>query len=716
MKKNIKKDYYYKIMIAFVCLGVSLGITWFTLLCQQDYKNVLTEHGVMYLLKEVLQNDWKRIGITFFTVTIISYFVFYCFLFKSKVLPDYIYRYRYIIALLVLIVGTAFEISGSSIAEWQKFIGGSENGIIFGTSRIMRSDDVFVWTPFAFSQYYGGNDAFSAVSHIIRGTSTNVSIVYGVPSFSIATLFRPMYWGYLILDAAKGLSYMWIFRQLLMLLGAFELAMIITKKDKGLSLAASILISYSSIVQWWFNTSQQADVVTFGCCIIVCFYYFFTTTELWKKILYAVGLYITVGGYILIFYPASQIPVGFIIIVMSIFLLLEDKEKIVFSVKKDIPIIFITVSALAISLGYIVYSSWDVITTTLNTSYPGMRVSCGGGGISLLFRYPELIWDTMNGLDNPYAIVTNVAFFDFFPMGIILAIYMVIKKKDKLLGALLVLQSIFLIYLVCGVPPIVATVTMLGKSSTTAIIWGIGLLNIWMFIRSISMYDVSNIKINVLIALLITTIISVICWKYFKDCMFYGYGIVVSAVLLFASMYFGLVNRRSAMNKKLFLIYCCVICLFSGILVNPIQKGIKEITNNSLIQAINEIDSSDEGLWLVESEAFPVNNAPLLAGAATINCTNTYPDLNRWKSLDTKNESYDVYNRYAHIMIELTEAKTSFELQGNDCFKVNLNYADLSKLDAKYLLTNKIYQDNIEGINFKLLEQQSGYNIYEITY
>ena len=713
MKKNVKIDYY-KLMIAIICFGTSVGTTWFTLICQQNYKNLLTESGVLYLLKVVLQDDWRRICITILAMTIISYCILYWLLFKSKLLLDYIYRYRYIIALVILIVGTVLEISGSSIAEWQKFIGGAENGTIFGTSRIMRSDDVFVWTPFAFSQYYGGNNAFSAISHIIRGTDTNVSIVYGVPSISIATLFRPMYWAYLFLDAAKGLSYMWIFRQLLMLLGTFEVAMIITKRDKGLSCAASILISYSSIVQWWFNTSQQADVVTFGCCIIVCFYYFFITTELWKKILYAIGLYITVGGYILIFYPASQIPVGFIIIVLSIFLLLEDKEMIVFSAKKDIPIIFITVSALVVSIGYIVYSSWDVITTTLNTSYPGQRVSCGGGGISLLFRYPELIWDTMNGLDNPYTIVTNVAFFDFFPMGMILAIYMVIKKKDKLSGALLTLQSIFLIYLVCGVPKCIATITMLGKSSTTAIVWGIGLLNIWMFIRGISMHNTSSIKRNVLITFLVTIIVSCVCWNYFKDCMFYGYGIVISAVLLFGSMYFGLINKRNTINKKLFIVYCCVICLFSGVFVNPIQKGIKEITNNSLIQEINKIDSNDKGVWLVESEAFPVNNAPLLAGAATINCTNTYPDLERWKLLDTENEAYEIYNRYAHIMIELTHEKTSFELQGNDCFKVRLNYGDICKLGVNYLLTNKIYQDNIDGVKMKLLAQQSGYNIYEI--
>ena len=714
MKKNVKTPNYCKIVLIFICFGVSLGITWFTLICQPQYKSIVADNGVLYLINVVLQNSWKKICIIVLVIAMVNFCVLYCFLFKSKVLLDYIYKYRYVIALLILVIGTALELSGSSIAEWQKFIGGSENGTIFGTSRIMRSDDIFVWTPFAFSQYYGGNDAFSSVSHIIRGTSTNVSIVYGVPSFSLATIFRPMYWGYLILDPAKGLSYMWIFRQLLMLLGTFELAMIITKKDKWLSFAASVLISYSSIVQWWFNTSQQADVITFGCCIVVCFYYFFLTTKLWKKILYAIGLYITVGGYILIFYPASQIPIGFIIIVLSVFLLVDDKEKITFSAKNDVPLIIITVCALAGCIGYIIYSSWDVIVTTLNTSYPGQRVSCGGGEISVLFRYPELIWDTINGLDNPYSIAANVTFFDFFPLGILLAIYIWIKKKDKLLAALLIVQSIFLVYLVFGVPEWVATITMLGKSSTNAIVWGIGFVNIWLFIRSISVYDKVSIKTNILISFLFTIIISGLCWKYFKEYMFLGYGIIVSALLLFGSTYWALVNKTSVISKKLFIIYCCVICLFSGFLVNPIQKGIKEITNNSLIQAIDEINSEDEGLWLVESEAFPVNNSPLLAGAATINSTNTYPDLERWKMFDSENSSYDVYNRYAHIMVELTDQKTSFELLENDSFKIKLCYKDIRKLGVKYLLTNRIYEDEIDGI--KMLMQQSGYTIYEIAY
>lgn len=120
------------------------------------------------------------------------------------------------------------------------------------------------------------------------------------------------------------------------------------------------------------------------------------------------------------------------------------------------------------------------------------------------------------------------------------------------------------------------------------------------------------------------------------------------------------------------------------------------------------------GLWLVESEAFPVNNAPLLAGAATINSTNIYPDLERWKMFDSENSSYDVYNRYAHIMVELTDQKTSFELLGNDSFKIKLCYKDIRKLGVKYLLTNRIYEDEIDGI--KMLMQQSGYTIYEIAY
>ena len=69
-----------------------------------------------------------------------------------------------------------------------------------------------------------------------------------------------------------------------------------------------------------------------------------------------------------------------------------------------------------------------------------------------------------------------------------------------------------------------------------------------------------------------------------------------------------------------------------------------------VLQEISKIHESDEqALWIVEGMELPFLNAPIMVGAPTINSTNTYPDLERWRILDKSGKYEKNYNRYAHI-------------------------------------------------------------------
>ena len=49
-----------------------------------------------------------------------------------------------------------------------------------------------------------------------------------------------------------GLSFYWYIRLLAMALGSFELCMIVSNKNKRVSLLGMIIITFSSAVQWWY--------------------------------------------------------------------------------------------------------------------------------------------------------------------------------------------------------------------------------------------------------------------------------------------------------------------------------------------------------------------------------------------------------------------------------------------------------------------------------
>lgn len=146
------------------------------------------------------------------------------------------------------------------------------------------------------------------------------------------------------------------------------------------------------------------------------------------------------------------------------------------------------------------------------------------------------------------------------------------------------------------------------------------------------------------------------------------------------------------------------------------------IEEQKIIHEIKAITKDDDGLWIYESGedlGFPVNNLALMAGAPIINSTNVYPNLERWQQLDPDGSNEDIYNRYAHISINLSDEKNEeiFILESPDLFRVNLKIADLKTLEIDYILTKRnLSMFSEEEIIFRELANENGFRIYEIDY
>ena len=158
----------------------------------------------------------------------------------------------------------------------------------------------------------------------------------------------------------------------------------------------------------------------------------------------------------------------------------------------------------------------------------------------------------------------------------------------------------------------------------------------------------------------------------------------------------------------------CVVGI-AGFFVNPVQNGLGAIADSSQSLAVQQIVNNDpEGKWI--SLNSPHSGQFLIAnGAPTINSVNTYPDLDRWRQIDTQGTYSDVYNRYAHITVVLQGSQpTQFELTAGDAFTLKLNSNDLSTLDVSYIYTDKELSDlEISSNDLTLLASGNGWLIYE---
>ena len=681
----------------------------------------------MYLEWYYFYESGNQIGIYWNTITfpiairmlvlvvVFAIGLYIVFMFYDEI-STFLFKYRFLISAIILIVLVFFKISGSSIVEWANWIGGEKVGKIFGISRISRGDDYAVFTPLAFSQAYNHHGIYPYYSETIRGTMTDTGVIYALPSWNIITLFRPFLLGYLVLGVERGLSFYWVARFIVLFLVTFEFARIWTKDDRGLSCLASVLLTFSAAVQWWFAVNSTAELFIFGQGAVLSFYKYLNT-DIYKKRI-TLGILTAYCGlaYIFVFYPAWQIPVAYVFLAFVIWCIWKNWNKFKFNWKKDGIIICIMIMIMASVLLYFWHMSGQTIISSANTVYPGDRDSIGGGMFWQLFRYGASLFLPITG-ENLYPITVEpemAQIFILFPIGAILSIYVLIKekKKDRLLIVLLIMEVLLVAYCAIPFPTFLAKITLLNRSTSYRVILAIGYLNIIQIGRAIAV-NTNKIskKLAIIFAVIFASVITVMNNYLCAGYMTKLFNIILWTVVLLC-IYF-IIRSYEKYYKRSLIIVMSYFVVLTGIGVNPIQIGCEVIYKNELVKNIYEISKEDDGLWFVEGN-YPLINVPIMVGAPTINCTNVYPDLDKWRLVDTEEKYVDVYNRYAHINAELTDEPTEF-VEGitPDTFLIRLNFEDLKILNVKYLLSQNDYADREEA-GIEKISQVGNFYIYQI--
>lgn len=172
-------------------------------------------------------------------VTLIFIYIGMHFVFKISQMYEFIHKHRYKIACAFLLFVTIFKYSGSSIVEFNNDLIQPNHDdrryhTLLGTSRRIRTDEWATSTTYILSQTQGENK-FSYFNDKLRGTETDMFTVSNSPVADILILGRPFQIGFLLFGADAGLSFYWYARLVAMLLGSYELCLILTNKNKKIS-------------------------------------------------------------------------------------------------------------------------------------------------------------------------------------------------------------------------------------------------------------------------------------------------------------------------------------------------------------------------------------------------------------------------------------------------------------------------------------------------
>lgn len=645
---------------------------------------------------------------------------------------ELIYEYRFVLSFLLLIMLVSFKISGSSMGCWKLFLGDGESGIRLGEPRVWRSDEWGTLTPLCFRQQYNTLGSYNRYSQTLGSILTDNMLVYGQPSWDILTLFRPFYWGYLFFGSERGLSWFWCSRLIVLFLSWFELGMFITDGQKKLSVMLSICVSFAPFLQWWFAINGLVEMLIYGACFVLGSNYLVSRAFNPRKIAVAVGMAVCAVGYVLTFYPTWMVPVAWGFVPLFLWVVIWKFDRNVLRRVDVVPWLLIFVITVA-GLTVLAVTSWDVIKAELNSVYPGNApLSSGGTGLWWMMKYPISLVSrfSMNEL-----IVENSSIICFAPAGFILALWVIIKekKKDPLLILLLGINLFLAWYYCVGIPKWLAKMLLLSFVNSNRGPQVLGFLRLTLFVRAVALKEKAPKRWLAALAAVISSAVPMRLalgfTKYEPGGLRYEYFDTAEKILVvwaILAVVFYLLYRARKSKYTMAVLGVCTVVLASSIWINPVAKGVPEITKSETMQQIRDIVKEDpQAIWLVVDMAYPATNIPAMAGADCLNTTQTYPQKTRWEMLDQEGEYEDIYNRYCHIRASLG-SKTMLELVSTDYVEVTLSPEELKKLNIRYIVSTNDFDEKIaagitniftdSGIEFQKYYEGAQLSIFRCVY
>ena len=647
---------------------------------------------------------------------LVSIFIIFNFIFDYKKIWNFIFKYRYLVGFIIFFILVALGIHiyslndynagiqpGSYVAEAEPF---------WGNNRSIRSDEFLANTPVVLSQSKLG--IFDITNPNVMAANGPILMFPKASSFNISIIGAPNYLGFLFLNTTSGYSFYSLLPYFIAFFSTFEFFLMMTKRNKILSLVGTLLLIFSAQVLWF----TCSNYLSYGFICILLFKKLITSKSIWKKVLFSIIIGWAGACYALLVYPAWQIPFFYLFLLIAIWVVYENRNTLYIRNFFYLPISFLI--AAIITLPAIV-DSLEVINLLSNTVYPGARDSTGGNSWERLFLWSISPFYGVKGSLNT---CEYAQFLCFYPAPIIIGLYQIIKNiKNKNNDLLLLLLVIFAILLnIWNFIPIdiFAKITLLNMSTPQRSQVVVAVTCILILVRWFDCYaGEKQSKVKIVISLILGLLIT--AWSvYVSNSITNDYTGNILAILLtgfFTIILFAVILNNKKINTLLYSILIA-ISIFICATVNPLSMGLGSIYNKPISEEINNISNNNtDGIWIAANANLYQSNFALANGAKIINSVNFYPQMELWKKIDPDLKYKNVYNRYAHFTIYLTNEESKFELLQPDYIRLMLNVNDLEKLQINYILSIEQNLNDFSNnqVTISKIYDEDGSCIYKIT-
>lgn len=262
-------------------------------------------------------------------------------------------------AILLGFVYAGLRLSPSSYAIVLEALGEPDTGLVLGTPRPERGDEYGWHTPLL---------QMSVRSRFARYDVTppfheDLRTLYGLPVLDWGIVFKPNVWGFLFLSPALAYSLYQYSLIALCILG-FTYLFRAQGNSPPISLLAALALFFTAYAQYWWNGFSNLFLSAFPWVLLASLS---AHRSVARALLY---FWLAVSAALVYFYPPVALSFGFV--GLAFFVAFRRRELRLRSIA-------VLAGATAAAAATVAFYLRDAILALARTTYPGQRLSSGGG-------------------------------------------------------------------------------------------------------------------------------------------------------------------------------------------------------------------------------------------------------------------------------------------------------------------------------------------------
>ncbi|MEO6132185.1 MAG: hypothetical protein ABIQ02_10080 [Saprospiraceae bacterium] len=599
--------------------------------------------------------------------------------------------------LFLFFLFVALKWHNSSIPRWNVMVqdgGNPRRGLLAGEPLLIRSDEWLVSSSMEIAQVKEG---FPVSNEALGAGKT--PLLFGLPTNHLVSFIRPSFWGFYTLDIERAFSWQWNFRIWPFLIASFLFLMLFSRNNFLISLFGSLWLFLSSAVQWW---SMSTELFTYGLTATIAFIYILYSDKPRALIISSILFLISSFSFVVVIYPAYQVPMAYLLMVLIAGYLLVHKNELRIKFKSGLRLKLIAFgSSFAILLIFIYvfyHETRETIHLMSNTVYPGRRDEKGGD-----FQFIKLFTDNfsmfMNMIKYPanwgnICEASSFLFISPFASIIILIDFIKSRKTNPLLIALVIFQCVVLFWMLIGFPGILAKLTLFNVSPSYRSFFILGFANVLTTLLFLAHHKNVVMKNNMVTKIISLVIIFGIMYSinYLlnkQSSQFFTTAQVWKSTLIYTALVWLMVSFNLNKVFKYSFFALGLLILLPNARINPLSKGLSPYFDNAVYKAVSEVEHSDPGQGWILFGSFTYGNFLKAAGVNVLNGNQCIPPLDKMHILDPEMKSDSIYNRYAHIDVLpfIDQDSVKFTLIQPDRYSIRMDPCSprLQQIGIKYI-------------------------------